>query len=128
MPTGGPSSRLTLGRGQRLIRPGEFARIRAQGQRLALGCLVANWVTLQPPLHSRLGVVTSKKVGGAVVRNRARRLLRDVFRHHQHELSQPVDLVLVARPSIASLRRPQVERDYLAAMRRGRLLRDADAA
>jgi ribonuclease P protein component len=119
---------LTLGRGQRLIRPGDFARLRADGQRLAQGCLVANWVALQPPQRSRLGVVTSKKVGGAVVRNRARRLLRDVFRHHQHELSQPVDLVLVARPSIAALRRPQVERDYLAALRRARLLRETPGA
>jgi RNase P protein component len=48
-----------------------------------------------------LGVVTSKKIGGAVQRSRARRLLRESFRQHQHEFAQPVELVLVARNSIA---------------------------
>jgi ribonuclease P protein component len=56
-------------------------------------------------------------VGSAVIRNRARRLLRDVFRHHQHELAGPLDLVLVARPSIAGKPRSAVERDFLGVLR-----------
>ena len=128
MPSGVPNCRLTLGRGQRLIHPQEFSRVRAAGQRVTQGCLIANWVELPDARASRLGVVTSKKVGCAVIRNRARRLLRDVFRHHQHELACAVDLVLVARRSIAEAKRTEVERDYLAAMRRGKLLPAADAA
>jgi ribonuclease P protein component len=69
-----------------------------------------------------LGVVTSRKVGSAVVRNRARRLLRDVFRHHQNALAAPLDLVLVARPSIAGKPRAQVESDFLAILRGHALL------
>jgi ribonuclease P protein component len=57
-----------------------------------------------------------------VVRNRARRLLRDVFRHHQHELAGPLDLVLVARPSIAGKSRSTVERDLMTVLRSQGLL------
>jgi ribonuclease P protein component len=57
-----------------------------------------------------------------VIRNRARRLLRESFRLHQNELAGPVDLVLVARPSIAGKDFAFVERDYLTALRRAGLL------
>jgi ribonuclease P protein component len=70
-------------------------------------------------------VITARKVGGAVARTRARRLLREAFRLHQLELAQPVDLVLVAQPSIAGKGFVEVERDYLAALRRARLLKEA---
>ncbi|MDE6880583.1 MAG: ribonuclease P protein component [Oscillospiraceae bacterium] len=47
--------------------------------------------------HNRLGVTVSTKLGGAVVRNRARRRLREVFRLAQPDLRQGFDIVLVAR-------------------------------
>lgn len=72
-------------------------------------------------LPARLGVVTSKKIGGAVQRSRARRLLRESFRLHQHELAQPVDMILVARNSIASKDFASVERDYLTVLRKAGL-------
>jgi ribonuclease P protein component len=86
------------------------------------GCLIANWRPLPPGAASRLGVVTSKKVGGAVARNRARRLLRESFRLHQHDLPQPADFVLVARPSIAGKAFAEVERDFLRALSQARAL------
>ena len=47
--------------------------------------------------HNRLGVTVSTKLGGAVVRNRARRRLREVFRLAQPEMKQGYDVILVAR-------------------------------
>ncbi len=44
---------------------------------------------------SRLGLVVSRHVGKAAVRNRVRRLLREVFRKRKRELPRPVDLILV---------------------------------
>ena len=48
--------------------------------------------------HPRLGLSTSRKVGNAVRRNRIRRLLREAFRHLQHDLPAGYDLILVVRP------------------------------
>jgi ribonuclease P protein component len=107
----------------RLRQQRDFARVRQQGQRLALGCLIANWHPLPDGTTPRLGVVTSRKIGGAVVRNRARRLLRESFRQHQNELARPVELVLVARNSIADKNFAEVEQDFLTTLRRAGLLK-----
>lgn len=111
--------------GSRRIKQGrDFARTKLQGQRIARGCLVANWLALPPGSASRIGVITARRVGGAVARVRARRLLREAFRLHQFDLRQPLDLVLVARPSIVGKAFSVVEGDFLAALRQGRLLKE----
>ena len=113
--------RLRLGRPARLAQSRDFARVRLQGRRLALGCLIANWHPLPDGSTPKLGVVTSKKIGNAVERSRARRLLRETFRLHQHDFNRPVDLVLVARPSIARRAFAEVETDFLKMARQSRL-------
>jgi ribonuclease P protein component len=122
---GKPSLRLGFPRSSRLKQRSDFARARAEGLRLVCGCLIANVASRPPDLASRLGVVTSRKIGGAVQRSRARRLLRESFRLHQGELARPVDLVLIARPSIAGKGLAEVERDFLRALRQARLERAA---
>ena len=47
--------------------------------------------------HNRLGITVSVKLGGAVVRNRARRRLREVYRLNKPALKQGYDIILVAR-------------------------------
>ena len=123
---------------RRMQRPGEFARLKEEGRRQALGCLIFNWQVIPPNAGSagsqtsgggftptrqgtRLGVVTSRSVGRAVDRNRARRLLREVFRHHQSALTQPARIVMVARTSINKRSYAGVERDFLEALRRSGL-------
>jgi len=113
---------LTLPRARRLKQAGDFARLKSQGRRLSRGCLIANWLELAPGQTSRLGVITGKKIGPAVIRTRARRLLREAFRLHQLELKRPVDLVLVARSSIVGQGLAGVENDFLAALRAAKLL------
>ncbi len=115
--------RRSLGRKSRLKLGRDFLRVRQQGQRAVNGCLIANWLRLPGDAPSRLGVVVSKKVGGAVVRSRAKRLLRESFRVHQHELTQAVDLVLVARASIAGQSFAGVEKDFLTTLRRAGLFK-----
>src|SRR4051794_40701439 len=101
MPAATPQ-RLKFIRAMHIKQGRDFLRARQSGQRLVLGCLIANWLVLPEGSVTRLGVVTSGKIGNAVVRNRARRLMREAFRLHQCELARPMDLVLVARPSIVN--------------------------
>jgi ribonuclease P protein component len=114
---------LRLARASRVTQNRDFLRIRQQGERLAQGCLVANWNKLPDGASPKLGVVTSRKIGGAVQRTRARRLLRESFRLHQHEFVQPIELILVARNSIAGKKFADVEKDFLATLRRAGLLK-----
>ena len=117
-----PKQGLGLPKSARVQQRREFELVRTQGRRLTSGCLIANWLTLSASVQPRLGVITSRRVGPATVRNRARRLLRESFRRHQHQLTAPATIVLVARASIAGRPFAAVERDYLAALRRAGLL------
>ena len=85
---------------------------------------MANWHLLPEGASPKLGVVTSRKIGGAVVRTRARRLLRESFRLHQHDFARPIELILVARNSIVGKQFADVEKDFLTTLRRAGLLRN----
>jgi ribonuclease P protein component len=113
-----------FGRDSRIKHGRDFKRVRDEGERVVLGCLVANWRQLPAGSGSRLGVISSGKLGNAVVRNRARRLLRECFRLHQHDLRSQLELVLVARPSIAGKSFGEVEKDFLTTLRKAGLLKE----
>jgi len=115
-------ARRGLGRRSRIKQGRDFLRVRQSGERTVKGCLIANWLKLPADSPSRLGVVVSKKVGNAVVRSRAKRLLRESYRQHQNEFKQPLDLVLVARPSITEKDFAGVERDLITTLRQAGLL------
>jgi ribonuclease P protein component len=116
-----PAPSLGLPRAARLRYGRDFARLKTRGRRLVSGCLILNWLAGEAGQARRLGVVTSRKVGTAVARSRARRLLREAYRRQQHQCPAPLDLVLVARPSIAGRALADVERDLQAALRRAGL-------
>ena len=113
-----PPLRLQFSSRRRISRSSDFARLKEEGRREICGTLILNWL---PSQELRLGVVTSRKVGSAVIRSRARRFLREVFRQHQHEVTEPVSMVLVARKSIAEMTLETVRRDYLRALSRAKL-------
>jgi ribonuclease P protein component len=121
----GTPARLRFGRAARVKEGRDFSRIRQEGQRMVSGCLIANWRLSRGETGSRLGVITSGRIGNAVVRSRTRRLLREAFRLHQNDLRAGVDLVLIARNSIAGKRLADVEKDFLTILRKAGLSKQA---
>jgi ribonuclease P protein component len=55
-------------------------------------------------------------------------LMREVFRQHQHEVIEPVSMVLVARKSITEMALETVRRDYLRALSRAKLRKSIPSA
>jgi ribonuclease P protein component len=90
----------------RLSRSSDFQRIYRQGSSTASRFLVL--YSFKRPAETgaegpRLGLSVSKKLGGAVVRNRVKRLLREAFQGCAGHLAEEYDLVVIARPHLLEL-------------------------
>ncbi len=90
---------------RRLSRSGEFDRVYRDGSSHATRHLVLYSFPRQAEGEEevRLGVSASRKIGGAVDRNRVKRVLRESFWGISDQLPPGHDFVLVARPEIADL-------------------------
>ena len=71
---------------------------------------------------NRVGLTVSTKVGHAVVRNRLRRRLREIYRLHEHQLVRGVDVVVVARVRAGSSYYGQLEESFLRLCRKLELM------
>ena len=89
--------RLSFPQSRRMKTPAEFERCYARKRSASDGVLIVYACENGRP-HPRLGCSVSRKVGGAVVRNRYKRLFREAFRLVQHELPAGVDFILIPRP------------------------------
>jgi ribonuclease P protein component len=106
----------------RLTSSEDFRRVRQSGKAHAHPLLVLIAAPNQLS-HSRVGVAASKRVGGAVSRNRARRRLRHAMQPHLDQLYPGWDLVLIARPALIDAGWPRLQQAVAGLLRRAGCLR-----
>ena len=109
-------------RASRLSRTAEFKLVKQAGKSWTGRHLVLGVLAQPEATRARVGIVTTRKVGMAVVRNRIRRRIREVFRLHQFDLISGVWLVTIARPSAATASFRDLERDWLRLAERASIL------
>jgi len=101
---------------QRIRKKKDFLVLYKKGRRYKSRFFSLIYSTSALP-YSRVGVVASRKVGGAVVRNKAKRWMRDLFRRNRDLLESPVDLLIVAQPDMAGATWAEVREEYLLGVR-----------
>ena len=117
----------------RLLRRAEFLRVAATKQKWVAPGLILQVSRTADPQHPtsgvRVGFTASRKVGNAVMRNRARRRLRAAAREvlEAHRIA-PCDLVLIARPASASRDYRLLIEDLTQGLRRWKLMEGGGAS
>ena len=113
-----PARRQTFEDANRIRRRPEFQRVYEGGQRLRLR-LMTVMVLPNGSGVSRLGIAaTRKQLGGAVVRNRAKRLVREVFR--KADVPGGLDIVVIPRRDMLDVEYRTIEAEFRYALRRVR--------
>ena len=103
---------------QRVRRRAEFQQVFEKGTRLHSRYFT---LLLLPNGRSfpRLGIVASRKIGNAVQRNRAKRLIREMFRQRPDHAGAGVDAVVIPRRDVIGTPYPDLTQDFRSAWRRG---------
>ena len=119
----------------RLTRSEDFKRVRRDGKSYAHPLVVLIAQKSDQP-YLRVGVAAGKTVGTAVVRNRSKRLLREVMRtlipnialrHGERQTNHPddasgLDLILIARPKLASATLEETQQAMQNLLQRAQIL------
>ena len=108
------SAGLSFPKTRRLTRTAEFEQVRREGKVFRGGLFtLAVAKAPNPDEQMRVGIIASRKVGGAVLRNRVRRRIREIVRKHQYRVAHGVWVVIIlsARSADASYR--ELEDEWL---------------
>lgn len=109
------ASRLAFPKEARIRRRAEYLSMQRQGRRRHTAHLVV--ITRPAPGGTaRLGVTVSSRVGNAVVRNRLKRVIREVFRQSRPDLAPAEDILVIAKPGAHILTHAQAATEFAHAI------------
>ena len=104
-------------RGERLRKRREFLAAYDRGAKIPTAYFVLYILENNLP-HPRLGITVSRKIGPAVVRNRIKRQLREIFRKNKSAISPPCDVVVNAKRSAATTSGLKIQEDLFRSLDR----------
>lgn len=110
---------------RRITRRSDFQRVRTQGRSLHGQFLVLGYLrdgAEENDTPSRLGLITTKRLGNAVVRNRVRRKLRGIMQRIGDRFAPGFLLVLIARNAASGASSEQLEKEWKWLMHRASLV------
>jgi len=108
----------------RLSTASEFGAARTSGQTQHGTFMLINVLRGTGEGRPRIGIITSRRVGGAVDRNQVRRRIREIFRKHCARLQPDCWLVVVARYKAAHAEFSALESEWLRLTARASILRE----
>ena len=100
----------------------DFDRIYRMGKSIGEKYIVLFFQKNDLP-YSRIAFLASKKVGNSVQRNRAKRLMKESFRHLESEIMTGYDFIIIARKPILSCKMDDVLQSMSRAIKKGKLFR-----
>ncbi len=113
---------MRLTRQQSMTRAFQFARVRNEGPSVAGRLIVLSAAPLpDPEEESKFGIICTKKIGCAVVRNKLRRRVREIIRAHGEPFVKGVHLVCVLRWRAVEATYAELEHDWKKAARKLKL-------
>lgn len=105
-------------RENRVRKRAEYLEIQGDGVRVSGDCLVFICKRRTEGSPLRLGITASRKIGGAVVRSRARRLIREAFRAVFTDLPGALDIVVIVRRPLGDRKMADVLGEWQRALPR----------
>ncbi len=106
----------------RLTKKEDFNRVYRHGKSVANRQFVLYYMNGPATVHFRLGVSASKKLGNAVTRNRLRRVVKEIVRHHAPKIEKGYDMILIVRMPAVDMKYGELEKSVLHVLRRASLL------
>ncbi|WP_239615399.1 ribonuclease P protein component [Cohnella mopanensis] len=110
----------------RLRKREDFNVVYRYGRSFANSQFVVYWRKRSQRGTFRMGVSASSKLGGAVVRNRLRRMVKEIVRLNASKLLEDMDLILIVRKPALSLPYKEMEGSILHVLRKAGLLKGSN--
>jgi len=113
---------MTVEKKNRLTKREYFDKVYRGGKSMANHQFVLYYYPRPQQASFRLGISVSKKLGNAVVRNRIRRVVKEIVRLNADKIAGGFDLILIARKPVVGLTYQETEKSILHVMKRASVL------
>ncbi|HZK42851.1 MAG TPA: ribonuclease P protein component [Syntrophomonadaceae bacterium] len=109
-----------LAKDNRISKTTDYNNIYKNGKKIP-GKYIITYILNNDLGHNRYGIVTSKKIGNAVIRNKAKRRLRSIIRLNMKKIKPSHDIVIIGRYKIRGIKFALLSKDFITVMRKSGL-------